>query len=362
MSPAPAPEAFLNPIFFGNVVNWLLLGYLIVQLYVFHKGQLGRKDALWLRLLVYTVVAVDIIETGLGTHDVWYFAVQGWGNVDRVKGRQAPWSGKAINPLSGFVILSIQSLYSWRVWSLSRKIYFRALACMIVSLSFMQFGAALAVPFLAPNILSSAFSDAISIWLIGSFTGDVLIAACMITLLAQARGQALTVHSQTLYERLIVITISTGLVTAIVAGVNLALFVHDRDATDWESPDVFLSKLYTISFLSALNDRLFRREESIHDVSTDFDANSNPSITSRIFQRVAKHRNTAVTNIHVLSDCERNIDSTIPASNVSISLESQAESTSQSNDMDGKPPEMPLADGNPAAGQGLQVFPPAIGA
>lgn len=54
--------------------------------------------------------------------------------------------------------------------------------------------------------------------------------------LIRARGQTLWAQTQSLYDRLIIIALSTGLVTAITAGVSLALYVHNPDGNTWEMP------------------------------------------------------------------------------------------------------------------------------
>ena len=56
--------------------------------------------------------------------------------------------------------------------------------------------------------------------------------------LVRARSQTLWARTQSLYDRLIVITLSTGLLTAITAGIALALFVHDSNSTVWYIPCV----------------------------------------------------------------------------------------------------------------------------
>ena len=52
----------------------------------------------------------------------------------------------------------------------------------------------------------------------------------------QAKAQTGWARSRSLYNRLIVVTVSTGLATAVVAGVSLALVAHNPNNSDFETP------------------------------------------------------------------------------------------------------------------------------
>ena len=95
---------------------------------------------------------------------------------------------------------------------------------------------------------------------------------------------------------------------------------------------LFLPKLYTISFISALNDRLIRREGTRNGMNTDFDVDVNRSIFSRVVQRRAKRHSNITPKVRVW-DPEHSLDITDAshASTGSISLENRAESKSHKN-------------------------------
>ncbi|KZV60017.1 hypothetical protein PENSPDRAFT_760208 [Peniophora sp. CONT] len=115
----------------------------------------------------------------------------------------------------------------------------------------------------------------------------------MFVLLIRARAQTAWTHTQTLYDRLIIITLSTGLLTATAAGVALALFMRYPNSNTWYIPTLFISKLYGNSFIAALNDRFFRPEERVHDLDTEsgLRTNGSPSAdsTSIRFSRGDRH-------------------------------------------------------------------------
>ena len=51
---------------------------------------------------MHIVVAVNLFETVLCTHLLWFFAVANWGNVDVFELRITPWTGEAVSPVTGF--------------------------------------------------------------------------------------------------------------------------------------------------------------------------------------------------------------------------------------------------------------------
>ncbi|KAK1232743.1 hypothetical protein PQX77_004141 [Marasmius sp. AFHP31] len=50
----------------GHLFNFALMGVLSVQIYVYYLS--FKKDPVYIKLLVYTVLLVDLLETGFATH------------------------------------------------------------------------------------------------------------------------------------------------------------------------------------------------------------------------------------------------------------------------------------------------------
>ena len=88
-------------------------------------------------------------------------------------------------------------------------------------------------------------------YLAGDFAADFLITACMFVLvrvsippnwcievkdttqLFRARAETIWTRTQTLYDRLIIVTVSTGLLTALTALISLALFLRWPNQNTW---------------------------------------------------------------------------------------------------------------------------------
>ncbi|VDB94657.1 unnamed protein product [Peniophora sp. CBMAI 1063] len=269
------PSSFIGPILLGTVFDWFLLGALIVQLYVYDKNQKTRKDSIWMRLIVYAVTAINIFETVLTTHWLWFYAVDQWGQESFFELRTPPWTGQATGTVTGFIALLVQCTYSWRIWTITRSIFYRMVATVAILVSWLQFGALLATPIYVRfsnsggPVTPKAFHIFFNLYLGGDFTADCLITICMFTLLLRARAQTIWVHTQTLYDRLIIVTLSTGLLTAGTAGAALGLFLNWPNSNYWYIASLCIGKMYGNSFVAALNDRFFRPDEPMHDFDTE---------------------------------------------------------------------------------------------
>ncbi|VDC04883.1 unnamed protein product [Peniophora sp. CBMAI 1063] len=254
-------RSIIGPIFIGHSVNWLLLGMLFFQLYLYEKGRTRTVNKFWLRCLVYSIFVIDVAQTAISSQALWHFAIDIWGDPVALV-TVVPWSEPLIPALSGLVALLVQLFYAWRIWVLQRSLFSRVMAIIIILLSFMQFGASLHTPviILKAHLSFAAFADiqtSVDIWLATSFTVDVLIAGSMIWLLYQARTRTLWIQSQSLYDRLIISSVQTGLLTAVTAGVDLALWKIYPQDNYFVAPPLILGKLYSNSLFSTLNGRAF---------------------------------------------------------------------------------------------------------
>ncbi|VDC07347.1 unnamed protein product [Peniophora sp. CBMAI 1063] len=309
------PPSIVGPIFIGQSLNWALFGTLAVQLYIFEKSRQHTTYPLWMRTLVWSIFVVDAIQTGFMIQYSWFYSVDIWGDVVTLATR-VPTSAGLLTFFDGLIALMVQSLYAWRIWVLARSRTLRALASIVVLLSLMQFGASIQVPIVNVRVHGSTVGFAqirasVDVWLIGGFTGDIIIAGCMIYVLYRARSQTTWLQSQTLYDRLIANTVQTGLLTMVVAGLTLALWkIYPVDLI-YVTPGMILGKLYSNSFLSALNSRTFREDNSVQD-SSELPTHQRSGL-SRLWAPKGRSTTTSGTgstgiHVHVLRDRERHVD------------------------------------------------------
>ncbi|THU98489.1 hypothetical protein K435DRAFT_838113 [Dendrothele bispora CBS 962.96] len=183
---------------------------------------------------VYILFILNLTQTLVTTSFAWDLLVAGWGKPEALA--SVPWSGAVHLALTGLKIIWVQKLY----------------------VGLTQF---------ISVIIDSTQTKALlgEIWLIGSFVADILIAVVMIA-----------------------ITVETGSLTAITAGVDLILFLKSPGNYLFLCPSLILGKLYTNAVVARLNSR--RSSQSPHSTGMNVELGSQPSQQFEIHHLVQRNR------------------------------------------------------------------------
>ncbi|KAJ7258595.1 hypothetical protein C8J57DRAFT_1644536 [Mycena rebaudengoi] len=248
----------VGPVFIGNILNWMFMGTLVMQLYTYYQN--FPSDQLFIRILVYGLFLVDVAQTVILTFHGWFFTVSAWGNPATF--HIIPWSGPMIPVLCG--------LDSRRIWILTANRFLRSVAILIVLVALTQSLAGMisGLPLLKNSSPENQIRwyPGVWIWFAGSLVADVLITACMTYILARAKSRAFWATSETMLTTLINRIIQSGAVTSVCAAVDLALFAGIVDTNFHFVPSYILGKLYTNSLMLTLN--LRRPTYQIPDVDS----------------------------------------------------------------------------------------------
>ncbi|KAF8137822.1 hypothetical protein K438DRAFT_1947105 [Mycena galopus ATCC 62051] len=261
----PTPQILLaGPLFVGVILNWALLGALMIQIYDYHSH--FRSDRRPVRLLVHFVSTVELVQTGFITHTAWWHLVNNWGKPNGLL--DVPWTSTYIPVLNGIASASVQIFYAWRIWlfeSKSLELFeiksiCRLSAVLIVMTALTQFSAAIwvAVEFLraAQNIASIALiNSAAETWLVGSFVCDIMITFTMVFILLSVRRQSNSKRTVSLLNNLIVSTVETGAITAVLALTQLVLYKTSPTTYMHVTIEFVLGRLYCNVLLATLNGR-----------------------------------------------------------------------------------------------------------
>ncbi|KAJ7886110.1 hypothetical protein B0H14DRAFT_3431327 [Mycena olivaceomarginata] len=232
----------VGPVFIGNILNWMFMGTLVMQLYTYYQN--FPSDRIFVRILVYGLFVVDVAQTVLLTFHGWFFTVSAWGNpaiFDTI-----PWSGPMIPVLCG--------LDSRRIWILTTNRFLRSVAISIVLVALTQ---SLAGMISGLSLLKNSSPEnqirwypGVWIWFAGSLVADVLITACMTYILARAKSRTFWAPSETMLTTLINRVVQSGAVTSVCAAVDLALFAGNVETNfhfvvyTWKTvPDVDLMSM-----------------------------------------------------------------------------------------------------------------------
>ncbi|KAF8880661.1 hypothetical protein BD779DRAFT_1548268 [Infundibulicybe gibba] len=212
-----------GPIFVGLILNWCLLGCLVVQVYIYYLS--SRGDRAGLKFLVCFVSILDMAQTGVATEYAWRLLVVYNHPFDEP---DDPEVSIYLPMINGIISAAVQVFFAWRIWSLNRALAGRVAAIFISLIALMQALSCI----IAPNIPVDPLPDSggpiylvTLLWLVSNVVGDILIAAFMLYTLRKARCQSLSQGVETILSRLMVNTIETGVITAIVASLGLVLFL-----------------------------------------------------------------------------------------------------------------------------------------
>ncbi|KAF8341104.1 hypothetical protein F5887DRAFT_977309 [Amanita rubescens] len=254
------PSRFIlltGPIFLSSVFNWCLFGILLTQIYIFTIS--FPKERWTLKALVFTLCAIDTVQTIFVTHYGWHVLVVGWGNPEVLAG--FTWSTCTIPIVDGVVSMIAQTFFAWRIW-MFRKYFKPALYISIIVLLVAAMQGLSAIVngiryFFVTDISEIAkFNSGVTVWLAGSFVCDLIIAVAMILILLRVRTKSFSENTLSLCTSLIVHVVETGTVTVLTACLELILFLTMPNNLLHLIPGVILSKVYSNAVLANLNGRL----------------------------------------------------------------------------------------------------------
>ncbi|KIJ50032.1 hypothetical protein M422DRAFT_27455 [Sphaerobolus stellatus SS14] len=259
--PTTLPTA-LGPILIGLVLNWFLFGILSNQLYVYYLC--FPKDSRYLKVLVYCLYMLEIVQTCVLTNDCFNWFILSWGHPDELLLYHLEWLNVPI--FDGIISFTVQIFFAWRIWILGKN---WMICALIVVLALLQFSGALATGIQLKMLPSFAqigqIFAAINVWLAATAGADIVIAVSMIFLLTRNRSRFS--YTQVLISKLVRLSIETGSATALVAIVDLTLYNIFPDTNLHTTPASVLAKFYSNTLMVVLNNRLYIQREVPGSVS-----------------------------------------------------------------------------------------------
>ncbi|THU88742.1 hypothetical protein K435DRAFT_305028 [Dendrothele bispora CBS 962.96] len=162
----------------------MLLGSLVVQLYNYCLT--CSKDRKIIKFTVFFLFICDLVQTGLATDYSWKTLVRFWGDPTILA--QVPDTAVSLSVINPIISGIVQIFFAWRIWHLSsEQKWFRVFPVLIVLVALMQAISALvaSIRFFAGGgnlALLPALKPGFTVWLVGSFIADILIALCMVYL------------------------------------------------------------------------------------------------------------------------------------------------------------------------------------
>jgi len=226
----------------------ILFGVLIAQQLTYF--QTNRKDPLWMRALVWGVFIVETANTAFDMYIMYQPLILNYGGIPN----NLP-TLFVTQPLCVILVgFPIQLFFIWRIRTLTQN---NIIPGVILLFSFVAFGGGVWTTVMVPIV--AKFSNipmlyrSAEVWLISSGATDICIAVSLaIALRSKKTGFAPT---DTVVDKIIRMTVQTGLVTALFSILDVVCFLTLKGKTVnfiWNIP---LSKLYSNCLLSTLNAR-----------------------------------------------------------------------------------------------------------
>ncbi|KAJ6602704.1 hypothetical protein DFH09DRAFT_1125356 [Mycena vulgaris] len=260
MSSGPAPPPgfeiveLSGPLIMAHLSHWGLFSALTVQLYLYYQA--FPNDRPFMKCMVYTIYAIEVVQTVLLTRDAFMAFGYGFGDVSALTKIRTYWLTSPI--IGGLVAFIGQSFYAYRVYVLSSRSW--TIPVLIVVTSLVS-----SVCALISGGVVSQFEDLTSlnnnrklsisegVWLSTSALSDIIIAVCMTYYLSRNDPQIR--RTRVLVSKLIRLIIETGSLTAAVALTGVALWFAFPGQLYYTVLGISLPTLYANTTLVVLNAR-----------------------------------------------------------------------------------------------------------
>ncbi|TFK61850.1 hypothetical protein BDN72DRAFT_849324 [Pluteus cervinus] len=256
-----------GPSLIGCFINWFLFGALIVQVYDYYC-HFHRSDRRLLKMLVYGVFLVELVSTCLITTSTWYFIVTEWGEEFAFE-KCSPTSAPTVVSNSTVSVV-VQGFFAWRIQCLRQNRSGRFISFIVFFTAIFSLVCASTLVYLSHTLnhdmlkLARLMPFAV-VWLAGTMVCDVVIAVTMVITLLQARTTTRIIQTKSILNRIIVTTIETGVLTALVAIISLLTFIAFPNTLFHLAGMYVLGRSYASALLATLNGR--QRKEGTMNVA-----------------------------------------------------------------------------------------------
>ncbi|KAF9230599.1 hypothetical protein BU15DRAFT_69060 [Melanogaster broomeanus] len=256
----------MGPVLIGAWISLVLYGISLLQCFIYFLSY--PKDTFSVKLMVVVVLTLDTAHKFLLCAGIWNRLIQHYGDILNFFVIQSPMLFAP--PVTSLVSVIVQSYFAYRVWFLSKGLFKWIFPAVLMPFIIAQPGECLLVIILYCTVKAwkvSVFEVTSNSMLMNTgnaSTGiaaavDIVIAIAMCTLLAMGRT-GFSEKTDQMLLRLIVISLNTGLWTAILALLSIILLVSlpstETLYTGFYYP---ICSLYCNTLLANLNIRPYLR-------------------------------------------------------------------------------------------------------
>ncbi|KAF8186655.1 hypothetical protein BJ912DRAFT_880144 [Pholiota molesta] len=268
----PKAGPITGPPFIIIILNWALFGVLSIQVYLY--SQAFPNDRRLLKGLVFGIYVLEMAQTFLLTQSIWSTLAMGFGNIEGMDEVGTTWV--AIPVIGGIVALLVQLFYAYRILVISQS---KIIPSFITFMSLVSFAGSLATATMSKRAgqFSNLLLNKTEVFTVLGLGGSRLclryydhhlhVRLCAnttlcITLSFQLRRGTrqciMLSRTQALVSKLIRMTIETGMLTASISILTVALYYTPclYFTSYYEVPVSAQAKFYSTTMLAVLNSRI----------------------------------------------------------------------------------------------------------
>ncbi|KAJ3512386.1 hypothetical protein NLJ89_g3550 [Agrocybe chaxingu] len=227
----------------GCAVNILLLGVSIAQVYMYYVKY--KEDRTWIKLLVAGVLLLNVVNTVLLFTYIYRSLITFFG--DNAALGIGDWILATGAWTTGVIACSVQLFFAWRILVLTKNwIFVVVIGCLAIAGGSAGIATAAQTGKALPFSEFLNFKTTVIIWLAAEVASDVLITT--------HKHKTGFKRSDMMVDRIIRVTLQTGLLTMVIATLDIIFFLVDPSGTHFLF-NFPLAKLYANSLMSSLNSR-----------------------------------------------------------------------------------------------------------
>ncbi|KDR82574.1 hypothetical protein GALMADRAFT_134168 [Galerina marginata CBS 339.88] len=278
-------EVIHGPMLIGFAINIWMLGVITTQTYLYYTRY--KDDKTWIKVFVAVLFALNMANTALLLLYLYQALIIFYGDLNYLK--RTNWVFGVGDPiLTGTITTLVQIFFARRVFILTGKwIWF----ILITIPAVISGGAALVVPFIVDQVPYFAELRRAArwniLWLGSGVVADIFITCILVyhlvslVILAaelvnnsdpQQTHKSGVRRSDVLVDRIIRFTIETGLLTVVVAILDMVFFLTNTNGVHILLTFT-LCKLYSVSLMSSLNARR-QWERSLYTPNMEMDSSA----------------------------------------------------------------------------------------
>ncbi|KAJ6566035.1 hypothetical protein B0H19DRAFT_1257325 [Mycena capillaripes] len=275
-NPVAAPDVtlFFGPMLLGVLLNTLLYGVsdfhdvsmlidsflaqiMLVQAYLYYA-----RDRTWFRYLVLYLTVIETVDWVCDVGLIYEPLIIRYATPEALL--VSPVMLRVDAVLTVLVSTPIQLFIGWRIQVVTNSYIFPVIICILAIISFGGGIATTTIVSLHPDFSSfPTFHPEVVTWLVSSAACDIILTASLVYSLWTRKTNMPS--TDTYINKIIRLTVQTGLITAAGAFLDMLFFLVRPNTTFNFLIDFALSKLYTNALISTLNARPWREQVSEHE-------------------------------------------------------------------------------------------------